>query len=248
MLSFLRNRFGRQNRGDDEDDDEHDSDERDSDEHDSDDEKKAEEVTDILPSEKEREDMRNQHIVIHSLSEKMPIEIATHVACFAGFCKKYLTAQKNVQVSGGSMNMMYLSLDIPSTMSPSFRCVEVRVSIKSHDQGWSSYRSEHNTYNGSWTWGDLRVVKQQHQEGGGEGEGGGGGGGGEEVVHEIQRVYTNLHAVNTWQVHKKIFNDRDSEFIQSIRPGVTIQLYLRSEFPGWVNYTSSACFVVVYSL
>ncbi|MCO5581451.1 hypothetical protein L7F22_035335 [Adiantum nelumboides] len=120
-------------------------------------------------------------------------------------------------VIGENLDFCYLRMKCNSPVVKG-----IKVTVESHDQGWSSYRDDHGTYNNSWTWGELAVLAAD----------------GQTQIGKRIHVYTNLHAVDEWQVHSKIVTD--PLFLESIQAERVIALYLCSRYPGWCNYTRHA--------
>ena len=101
----------------------------------------------------------------------------------------------------------------------------------SHDQGWSSYPADRNAYRNSWTWGDVSISQTTPK-------------GVEEI--RCERVYTNLHASEEWQVHRRSFGE-GSKFVSSLVPGESeVVLYLNAQFPGWVSNTKEATIKLMF--
>eukprot|EP00834_Sanchytrium_tribonematis_P001123 NODE_24_length_41419_cov_0.818780.p24 type:complete len:197 gc:universal NODE_24_length_41419_cov_0.818780:20698-21288(+) len=90
----------------------------------------------------------------------------------------------------------------------------ISLIAKSHDQGWSSFPEDQGTYRNSWTYGILRT----------------------NTVEE--KCYNNLHAESMWQIHEKWY-PHNSNFVQNLNSGDTIQLVIKADFGGWTN---SVCF------
>ncbi|EFJ53115.1 hypothetical protein VOLCADRAFT_102740 [Volvox carteri f. nagariensis] len=97
--------------------------------------------------------------------------------------------------------------DVPGygATAPHYEVVAVTVSVEAHDQGWSSYPEDFNTYRNSWTWGELVLVGEDGKP-----------------VHpdDPDRLYTNLHAISEWQQHTKVLGpDSQLAFCASCGPG-----------------------------
>lgn len=110
----------------------------------------------------------------------------------------------------------------------------VVIRTESHDQGWSSYPQDQGTFNNSWTWFDLALVRNPT----------------ESVPTEAPpdwRIYTNLHASRTWQTNKVVL-DKSNEVIGALRPGDSLAILAEARFLGWVNTVRSAKIKVVYRL
>ncbi|KXZ52317.1 hypothetical protein GPECTOR_10g949 [Gonium pectorale] len=92
--------------------------------------------------------------------------------------------QREVAVDQGRAAYLQLRLDVEEEGqgAGAYQVEAVAVQVESHDQGWSSYPDDRNTYNNSWTWGELVLA-------GPDGEVLG-----QAAQAEPPRLYTNLHA------------------------------------------------------
>ncbi|KAI9465025.1 hypothetical protein BJY52DRAFT_1114422 [Lactarius psammicola] len=110
----------------------------------------------------------------------------------------------------------------------------VVIRTESHDQGWSSFPQDQGTFNNSWTWLDLALVRDPTKS----------------TPMEIPpdwRIYTNLHASRTWQTNEVVL-DTSNEIIGALRPGDSLAIWVEARYPGWVNIVRSARIEVVYRL
>ena len=119
----------------------------------------------------------------------------------------------------------YLSIEVPA------ECHQVKLIVmecESHDQGWSSYPNDKGTRRNSWTWGDLSVLSS-------------------EAVEEFKqdRVYTNLHATDSWEMHRQEYGASD-QLVKHLTPGKRLVLSLNAMFPGWVNNVRYAKLTVYF--
>jgi hypothetical protein len=110
----------------------------------------------------------------------------------------------------------------------------VVIRTESHDQGWSSYPNDQGTFNNSWTWLNLVLVRNPTESAPSE-------------TPPDWRIYTNLHASRTWQI-KEVVLDRSNEIIGALRPGDSLAIWGEARYPGWVNIVRSANIEVVYGL
>jgi len=110
----------------------------------------------------------------------------------------------------------------------------VVIRTESHDQGWSSYPQDQGTFNNSWTWLDLVLVRNPNESAPTE-------------TPPDWRIYSNLHASRTWQT-KEVVLDKSNEIIGALRPGDSLAIWAEARFPGWVNIVRSAKIEVVYRL
>jgi len=199
------------------------------------------------------------HEVVQILTDlNLPLEIALWIIELAEYNRFETKVTKQLPVDGGNLNMLYLTIPFPeltttttttttSAHAPPTSVTETttnrtnsnpnhdKIRIKrieftciSHDQGWSSYPDEQNTYNGSWTWGECSVLTNNQTEKTG-------------LRHH---VYTNLHAVSSWQTHVKVFDELQPgvphPLITEFKPGDLLGFWILSRFPGWRNYVSFA--------
>ena len=119
----------------------------------------------------------------------------------------------------------YLSLEVPAA------CRQVKLVVlecESHDQGWSSYPSDRGTRRNSWTWGDLTVVSSEAVE-----------------EYKQDRVYTNLHASDSWELHTKEYTASD-QLVKNLATGKRLVLSLNAMFSGWVNHVKYAKLTVYF--
>jgi hypothetical protein len=99
----------------------------------------------------------------------------------------------------------------------------VVIRTESHDQGLSSYRKDQGTFNNSWTWLDLSLVRNLNPP--------------ESAATESPpdwRIYTNLHASRTWQTIELVL-DTSNEIINALRPGDSLAIFAaaRSVLIDW---------------
>lgn len=87
----------------------------------------------------------------------------------------------------------------------------VVIRTESHDQGWSSYPQDQGTFNNSWTWLDLALVRNPSENASLE-------------TPPHWRIYTNLHASSSWQ-SKEVILDTSNEIIGAIRSGDSLAIW-----------------------
>lgn len=115
---------------------------------------------------------------------------------------------------GGNQNEVYLTMTLPPLLCRRFSLIEFEVESK--DQGWSSYPDEQGTRT-SHTWGEVSLSC---------------------TPDERHHVYRNIHAGAKFERQVVPF-PIDHDFCQSIKKRVdqsepqTVQLWLRSLYPGW---------------
>ncbi|KAI6654793.1 hypothetical protein LOD99_2672 [Oopsacas minuta] len=155
-------------------------------------------------------------LIVHFVKE---YGLCIPILDYAGVWNR-ISIQTDAAFQKGNCTDLYLSIYLPNevvTRGP--RALE--ISVDSHDQGWSSYPHQHNTREGSWTYGEVWVR---------DGKG--------EKLCSFE-VYCNLHACHNWELQSKTF-DRYHEIMSYIKPGVSIDLMLCARFPGWINNTRFA--------
>ena len=95
-------------------------------------------------------------------------------------------------------------------MDPEF-ISRIVIRTESHDQGWSSYPQDQGTFNNSWTWLDLALVRNPSERAPTE-------------TPPDWKIYTNLHASRTWQT-KEVVLDTSNEIIGALRPGDSLAIW-----------------------
>ena len=119
----------------------------------------------------------------------------------------------------------YLSLEVPAA------CRQVKLvalECESQDQGWSDFFDDHGTRRNSWTWGDLTVMNSEEVE-----------------EYKQDRVYTNLHASESWELHTKEYSASD-QLVKHLATGKSLVLSLNAMFPGWENHVKYAKLTVYF--
>ncbi|CAI5985476.1 unnamed protein product [Closterium sp. NIES-64] len=106
---------------------------------------------------------------------------------------------------------------------------EIEVLVEAHDQGWSDYPQDHNTYNNSWTYAELAKLMPDGS-----------------LSASRELIYCNLHAVERWQQHSKTWSAADSQFVQSLQAGDRVAVVLRAQFPGWTHYVKWGKIDIMY--
>lgn len=172
--------------------------------------------------------------------KELPVDIANHVLDFAGLSLMFETETNRLERGSSNMNVEYLALAIPSAeelMLPKGlgvgRCLQMLVDLESHDQGWASDAPEHNrTYHACWSWSELEVKAP-----------------GDTEPLRVE-VGPNLRAHRSYRLHRRIFSptsDIDAPVLEHIVPGSQLRLFLRSQFPGWINNAKYARMVVTFA-
>ena len=114
-----------------------------------------------------------------------------------------------VYVSNDSVPYL-LSRPIPTGKS----LKKVVITVISKDQGWSRYKSDHGTYQNSWTWFELSV----------------GSGSGEKWRGEVVR---NLHAHGEFKEHA--IEITAGELYEKAEGGDVLTVWALAKFSGWKN-------------
>ncbi|KAB8266760.1 hypothetical protein BDV30DRAFT_244959 [Aspergillus minisclerotigenes] len=88
-----------------------------------------------------------------------------------------------------------------------------RVTIWSHDQGWSSYPQDHGFFNNSWTWFDLKITRPAGRD---------------DISKDANlRLATHVHASEDTMCHEIIYrSDQDLRRVQNLEPGDRISSFL----------------------
>ncbi|MCJ1465745.1 hypothetical protein MMC07_004364 [Pseudocyphellaria aurata] len=122
---------------------------------------------------------------------------------------------------------------------------KVVFTMRSHDQGWSSYPTNHGTYENTWTWFDA-AVETKSVEAVQEAHG--------DIdslvagmpkpldspnVRRRHRIQSNRHAVKEAENYR-ITIDRGQEPLDDLKVGDQIMLIACARYPGWVNTIEAA--------
>ncbi len=102
----------------------------------------------------------------------------------------------------------------------------IRVQVCSHDQGWSIYPQNTNTFDNSWTYGLLRCSNED--------------------LGDV-RVYTNLHAVGDWHQYDHYLSLKD-KWVSQLKVGDVVQFVARADFDGWQNFVKNAQLCLYYDI
>lgn len=126
--------------------------------------------------------------------------------------KGLITTKTNKKVRGyDNMNHLYFSISVDCEQVD-----EIKVSVKSHDQGWG------DSSGASWTWAEIGILDSEGKEKGARIE-----------------VCKNDAAKWECQTHKKTITKNDAlsnAFLSNIKKGDKVAIWLRSKFPGWANH------------
>ncbi|KAE8138956.1 hypothetical protein BDV38DRAFT_243329 [Aspergillus pseudotamarii] len=111
---------------------------------------------------------------------------------------------------------------------------KIRITIWSHDQGWSSYPQDHGTFNNSWTWFDLGITRAAGRE---------------DISKDANlRLATNVHASKKTMCHEITYHrDQNLRWVQNLEPGDSISIIPRALFPGWRNFVEKAS-IEIYTM
>ncbi|KAB8201648.1 hypothetical protein BDV34DRAFT_202268 [Aspergillus parasiticus] len=105
---------------------------------------------------------------------------------------------------------------------------KIRVTIWSHDQGWSSYPQDHGSFNNSWTWFDLKITRPVGRD---------------DISKDANlRLATNVHASEDTMCHEIIYrSNQNLQWVQNLQPDDRVSIIPRALFPGWTNFVEKAC-------
>lgn len=106
---------------------------------------------------------------------------------------------------------------------------KVIFTITSKDQGWSSYRLDHGTFNNSWTWFEAVVLDWAESAPG----------------IPPRRICTNIHAGRDWRTYVVTWSwdseeKSEREWIGCLSRGSKIGINVWARFPGWANSVRAA--------
>jgi len=91
---------------------------------------------------------------------------------------------------------------------------KVVITVISKDQGWSSYKGDHGTYQNSWTWFELSVGSESGERWRGE-------------------VVRNLHAHGEFKEHT--IEITNGELYEKAESGDVLRVWALAKYPGWKN-------------
>ncbi|KAI1073622.1 hypothetical protein F5B20DRAFT_597369 [Whalleya microplaca] len=118
----------------------------------------------------------------------------------------------------------------PIQLAPYCVIQQVRISIRSHDQGWSSHSMHHGTYEGSYTWFEVGIQKSDGRW--------------LDLNFDERLITRNIHASSQSRTHCIIFSHDDSTGTSSwttlLELGDRVAVLPKAQFQGWVNYVQSA--------
>ncbi|KAK2612508.1 hypothetical protein QQS21_001446 [Conoideocrella luteorostrata] len=113
--------------------------------------------------------------------------------------------------------------------------LELKVSITSKDQGWSSYPNYHGTYSHTYSWFEVSVRSSA------------------DTKPPKKEIVRNVHAGSEYKTHTVSWtvnseDERQSRWVRSLRRGDYIDLTIWAEFAGWENHVEAAEMTVVTTL
>lgn len=184
-----------------------------------------------------------------ALPVEIILQILTHPSRWVQSAQLSLASPLSVS----SVKGCTVILCAPPLTSKSIRLLRsVVFTFTSHDQGWSSFYSNHGTYENSWTWFDVVV---------------GSGGTGSSIVTDldrleleddddwgpdpeiqsrfhwaekkIQRLQSNRHASRVAEAYRFEL-EVGQGILQDLKEGDEIALLASAVFPGWVNNIEEA--------
>ncbi|GJP67948.1 hypothetical protein CLOP_g1924 [Closterium sp. NIES-67] len=157
---------------------------------------------------------------------RIPGDIVEKIVERADYKVRDITVQRE-RMSGGDWEETYV-VSQPVDFGKGW-IKEIKVDAEAHDQGWSSYPEDHNTYDNSWTYAELIRILPDGS-----------------FASPREQIYRNLHADRHWQHHSKSWTAQ-SLFVQSLNAGDKVAVVLRAQYPGWVHYVKWARVEIVYS-
>lgn len=119
-------------------------------------------------------------------------------------------------------------LSTPALTARSARLLREAVfTIRSHDQGWSSFPQHRGTYENSWTWFEAVVLNEC-----------------EEWAHDSTKIrkhhlQSNRHAQSETEEHR-ISICRDHELFDGLKAEDKILLVAFAQYAGWSNHIEAA--------
>lgn len=162
------------------------------------------------------------------LQRKLPAELVLHILHHAQYWVRSHVSREQALSYGESdcrSRTPYLISD--PIQGGRYPVREIRMEIRSHDQGWSSYSEDHGTYRNSWTWFDLGIERAPGRE---------------DVCGDLDvRLATNLHASGIAQNHRVVYRAEDDlPWMRSLQAGDRVSIIPRALFPGWQNFVERA--------
>lgn len=118
------------------------------------------------------------------------------------------TVSSTQEIHGENLNYVYLKANF-SDFTPNFSKILVNVSTR--DQGWASVQDSSSFF-------DLRVVDKNGK-----------------LLAEKGRVITNFKNAE-YTTKTFTLNRNDQQLGEFLHGENTLQLVVRSEYPGWMNY------------
>lgn len=166
---------------------------------------------------------------------------------YAAYLPKLKAENQKYLSCGNNSNVLYVRVPLPLTTH--VHISQVHVVVDGHDQGWSSYPEHRGTRQGSWTWYELVISRQDRR-----------------AHNDIRTtVCRNIHASSNFERQERTYihpldkpallADKDTEVVHKdqeesqfmetvaqeyqycVQHGVDmeLQLYVRSMYPGWEN-------------
>ncbi|KAK8847574.1 hypothetical protein IAR55_005433 [Kwoniella newhampshirensis] len=103
---------------------------------------------------------------------------------------------------------------------------EVVIETLSKDQGWSSFREHYGTYEQSYSWFEVSLLRD-----------------GREVEGSRHSIQNNVHAGQYFKAHSNTLG-RDHPTVKLAKPGDRFVLWARAKYPGWSNNVTEAAITV----
>ncbi|WVQ75796.1 hypothetical protein IAR50_005429 [Cryptococcus sp. DSM 104548] len=105
---------------------------------------------------------------------------------------------------------------------------KVVIETSSRDQGWSDHKQHYGTYEGSHSWFEISLLRND-----------------QEVPGSRAEIQFNVHAGQFFKDHINILS-RDHPTLKLAKDGDRVVLWAKALYPGWVNAVKEAS-ITVYS-
>jgi hypothetical protein len=159
--------------------------------------------------------------------------ILDHAECWAPVIAS--TSDVSQLVSPLNSGIVHNFTPVPKHIYP--RSIRgIVFSTISHDQGWSWDKTNHGSYNSSWTWFETGVVCTATRS---------------PQLQDCRRIITNVHASKVEKQHRveHFFDDPDPYWdflIRQLASGASIGINVCAMYPGWQNLVKQSTIAFVY--
>eukprot|EP00598_Pedospumella_elongata_P013563 CAMPEP_0184991004 /NCGR_PEP_ID=MMETSP1098-20130426/34847_1 /TAXON_ID=89044 /ORGANISM="Spumella elongata, Strain CCAP 955/1" /LENGTH=228 /DNA_ID=CAMNT_0027516325 /DNA_START=17 /DNA_END=703 /DNA_ORIENTATION=+ len=166
----------------------------------------------------------------------IPLPLVVEIMNYAGILSPLLVENEDSSTSGNNCDLVHLSLRLPRDRY--VKPISIQLIVSSKDQGWSSYPSQHGTRS-SHTWGELCLSSDSTQR---------------------VTAFRNIHAGRKFEpqvIDIPLSKDAPEQFkplVDSIlslheeAAPTSLNLILRSMYPGWTISVEYASLSVKYEL